>query len=171
MTPFRHRPRRQRGISLVVALVLLLVVTLLSLGSMRGVVLQTRMSAGTHDRNLAFQAAEVALREAEQRAAAATATSVPASGCNDGYCAMPALNATPPWLNSAFAGWRTATAAAPADADAVVQDMGESASNWLGCENDTTPSPNCPAHRYVVTARSTAAGRATVIVQSQVAVP
>lgn len=171
----RRLPRRQRGISLIVSLVLLLVVTLLALGSMRGVVLQARMSAGTHDRSLAFQAAEVALREAEQRAVAATDGSIPSSGCNDGYCAAPALNATPRWFDSAFAGWRTATADAPTDApappEAIVEDMGDSASNWPGCENDSTPSPNCLAHRYVVTARSTADGRATVLVQSQVAAP
>ena len=59
-------PRRQKGVALVVALVLLLVVTVLGLASMRGTVLQERMTANTYDRSLAFQAAEAALREGER---------------------------------------------------------------------------------------------------------
>jgi Tfp pilus assembly protein PilX len=74
----RARRRGQRGISLMVSLVLLVVVTLIALGSMRGVVMQARMSGATHDRSLTFQAAEAALREAEARAAAATAANIPA---------------------------------------------------------------------------------------------
>ncbi|MBL8765489.1 MAG: hypothetical protein JNM07_14640, partial [Phycisphaerae bacterium] len=57
----------QRGISIMVSLVLLVVVTLIALGSMRGVVMQARMSGASHDRSLSFQAAEAALREAVAR--------------------------------------------------------------------------------------------------------
>jgi type IV pilus assembly protein PilX len=57
--------RRQRGVALVVALVLLLVITLMGLASMRGTSLQERMSANMYDRSLAFQRAEAALRGAE----------------------------------------------------------------------------------------------------------
>ena len=73
---------------MAVSLILLVVATLVALGSMRGVVLQTRMSGSTHDRSLAFQAAEAALRDAETRAATATAASFPASGstCSGGFC-------------------------------------------------------------------------------------
>ena len=59
------RWRRQRGISLVVVLILLLVVTLLGLAVLRGTLMSERMSANMYDRSLAFQAAESALREAE----------------------------------------------------------------------------------------------------------
>jgi type IV pilus assembly protein PilX len=57
--------RRQRGVALVVALVLLLVITVMGLASMRGTSLQERMSANMYDRSLAFQRAEAALRGAE----------------------------------------------------------------------------------------------------------
>ena len=57
--------RRQRGISLVVVLILLLVVTLLGLAVLRGTLMSERMSANMYDRSLAFQSAESALREAE----------------------------------------------------------------------------------------------------------
>jgi type IV pilus assembly protein PilX len=56
---------RQRGVVLVVALVLLLVATLIGLAASRGTMLQERMSGNTFDRSLAFQRAESALRAAE----------------------------------------------------------------------------------------------------------
>jgi type IV pilus assembly protein PilX len=56
---------RQRGVALVVALVLLVVATLIGLASVRGTNLQERMSANMYDRSLAFQRAESALRAAE----------------------------------------------------------------------------------------------------------
>lgn len=166
-----HAP--QRGISLIVSLVLLVAVTLIALGSMRGVVLQARMSGATYDRSLAFQAAEVALREAERRAATATTADIPSNGCNAGYCATPALNTTPRWMDDAFAGWRTAVAAAPTEAptpEAVVEDMGE-APNWAGCEFEIPRQPNCSTRRYRISSRSTADGRASVLLQSQFAAP
>lgn len=173
----RHIDRRsQRGISLVVSLILLVVSTLVALGSMRGVVMQTRMSGSTHDRSLAFQAAEAALRDAETRAGTAVAASFPASGaaCSGGFCPQPALGATPRWEDSGFGGWRTATTAAvPAEApvpEAIIEDKGE-APNWLGCEHEIPRQPNCVTRRYQISARSTADGRASVLVQSQFAAP
>ena len=56
---------RQSGVSLVVVLILLLVMTILGLAVMRGTLLEERMSANMYDRSLAFQQAESALREAE----------------------------------------------------------------------------------------------------------
>lgn len=175
----RQRLRRataaapQRGISIMVSLVLLVVVTLIALGSMRGVVMQARMSGASHDRSMSFQAAEAALREAEARAAVATGANIPASDCNDGFCATPALTDTPRWQDAAFTAWRTAAASSPSgapDPEAIVEDMG-TAPNWLGCDSQIPPLPNCITQRYRVTARATADGRATVVVQSQFAAP
>jgi type IV pilus assembly protein PilX len=58
-------PRRQRGVALVVALILLVVATLIGLAASRGTALQERMSSNTYDRSLAFQRSESALRAAE----------------------------------------------------------------------------------------------------------
>lgn len=58
-------PNRQSGISLIVVLMLLLVMTLLGLVVLRSTLLQERMSSNMYDRSLAFQAAEGALRDAE----------------------------------------------------------------------------------------------------------
>ena len=166
-------PTRQRGVSLIVSLVLLVIVTLLALGSLRGVLLQTRMSGTTTDRTLAFEAAEAALRDAERRAALASSGNFPVAGCASGFCATPAATDAPRWLDDGFTGWLTSTAAAPTDAatpTAIVEDMGD-APNWAGCENEIPRQPNCNTRRYRISARSTADGRATVLVQSQFAAP
>ncbi|AOF82970.1 hypothetical protein BSY238_225 [Methyloversatilis sp. RAC08] len=57
--------RTQRGATLLVALVMLIVMTLLGLASIRGTSMQEKMGANMYDRSLAFQAVESALREAE----------------------------------------------------------------------------------------------------------
>lgn len=56
---------RQRGAVLIVSLIVLLVVTMIAVSSMRGTVLEEKMAGNTRDRNVAFQTAESAIREAE----------------------------------------------------------------------------------------------------------
>ena len=71
MKPMRKIPtnlrsrRRERGAVLVVSLIMLLIVTLIAVSSMQGTVMEEKMAGNTRDRNLAFQTAESALREAE----------------------------------------------------------------------------------------------------------
>lgn len=60
-----QRPHRQRGAVLVVSLIMLLIVTLIAVSSMQGTIMEEKMAGNTRDRNLAFQTAESALREAE----------------------------------------------------------------------------------------------------------
>src|SRR5690606_3767551 len=57
---------RERGAVLIVALVLLLVMTILGVSSLSSTTLQERMAGNLRDSNLAFQAAEAALREGEE---------------------------------------------------------------------------------------------------------
>jgi type IV pilus assembly protein PilX len=56
----------QRGAVLVVSLIFLLVVTMLAVSSISGTVLEEKMAGNTRDRNVAFQAAEGGVREAEE---------------------------------------------------------------------------------------------------------
>ena len=70
MNALRHRshpPGRQRGIVLATGLLLLVLVTLIVLAASRSGRLQAIMSSNTRDRDLAFQAAEAALLDAETR--------------------------------------------------------------------------------------------------------
>ncbi len=59
------KPRREQGVVLMVGLVVLMVLSLLAIGSMRATTLEERMSHNSQDRQIAFQVAEAALREAE----------------------------------------------------------------------------------------------------------
>ena len=55
----------QRGATLIVALVMLLLISLLAMGGMQSSILQERMASNAHDGSIAFQASEAALRQAE----------------------------------------------------------------------------------------------------------
>ncbi len=63
----RISSHRQQGAVLVVSLLLLLVLTVLALTASQSTRLQERMAGNARDTDLAFQAAEAGLREAEAR--------------------------------------------------------------------------------------------------------
>lgn len=65
ITGNRRGSQGQRGAVLVISLIMLLVVTLIGVGSIRDTVLEERMAGNTRDRNVAFQSAESGVREAE----------------------------------------------------------------------------------------------------------
>lgn len=58
-------PQKEHGAVLIVSLIMLLIVTMIAVSSMQGTVMEEKMAGNTRDRNLAFQTAESALREAE----------------------------------------------------------------------------------------------------------
>jgi type IV pilus assembly protein PilX len=76
--------RRQSGAALLVCLIILVLVTLMALTTMKTSVLQEKMSGASSDRSLAFQAAELALRDAEQHVKTSLS---PAAGFVDGCAA------------------------------------------------------------------------------------
>jgi len=160
-------PARQRGISLLIVLILLLITTVLGLAVLRGTLLEERMAANLYDRSLSFQAVESALRQGEAIAAAAPAA--PGAGCNGaGICAIPASGALDRWNDPSFAGWVTATAAGGAlapSASYIVEFLGE-APTWPGCDRLSPMPSQCLSPNYRITARSVQAGRAQVILQS-----
>lgn len=55
--------RRQQGSALIIGLIIVLMMTLLGITTLRTTVLQERMAGNERDMNVAFQAAEAALRE------------------------------------------------------------------------------------------------------------
>jgi len=61
---------QQRGIALVVALILLVVITLVGMAAVRGTIMQQRMTANEYDREIGFQNAEAAMRAAAALVAA-----------------------------------------------------------------------------------------------------
>lgn len=59
------QPGSQRGVVLIVGLLLLLVLTMLGITSMRSALLEERMTGNVQDKMVAFQAAEAGLRDGE----------------------------------------------------------------------------------------------------------
>lgn len=166
----RSQRRQQKGIALVVALVLLVIMTLVGLNSMRSVTLEERMTGHTFDRSLSFQAAEAALREAEAFVEATKPSPAALSACVSGVCGSPAATATPRWLDDTFfnnaANWRTAAQIANGSVEISPQYFVEYLGATYACDPNSGSSPtNC--RRYRITARSNAGNdRASVVLQS-----
>jgi type IV pilus assembly protein PilX len=81
---------RQRGISLVTTLVLMLATLALGVAVMGVNAMEERMIANTKDRDLALQAAEAALRDAEQDVASNVSPSTGFTDtCTSGLCTPP----------------------------------------------------------------------------------
>ncbi|MEN0036154.1 MAG: PilX N-terminal domain-containing pilus assembly protein [Cellvibrio sp.] len=77
--------RAQRGIVLIVGLVMVLLITIVGLAAVRGSGLQESMAGNMRDRNLSFQCAESALRSGEAVVAPEVKV-LPAFDCTKGLC-------------------------------------------------------------------------------------
>lgn len=167
---------RQSGAALIVVMLLLLAMTLLGLATLRGTIMEERMSANMYDRSLGFQAAEAALREAENRLLQpGTLASFPnlADSCSpSGLCSTPV--SADGKLERAddpdFDGW---VSAAPVSSIAgspeyFIEYMDE-APGWPMCDREIPRHASCMRPRYRITARSTADGRSTIILQANFA--
>ncbi|WP_386757604.1 pilus assembly PilX family protein [Lysobacter cavernae] len=154
-------------------LILLMVMTLLGLASLRGTLMEERMSANLFDRSLAFQAAESALREAEVRLAQdGIQAKFPTVNCSEGLCAQPVA------ADGVKERWQDPKAEYFTQAKSVgdlvgqpeyfIEYMGE-APAWTFCDSEQPIPANCMKPRYRITARSSAAGRAAVLLQSNYA--
>lgn len=179
-------PQHQRGVVLAVVLILLLVMTLLGLASLRGTVMEERMSASQYDRSLSFQAAAAALREAERWAE--SKPGLPTSGCANGICVTPDPDVSSDlqrWNNADFwdddsGNWRAATTATDADGLVaepryIVEFMSDDVEDAQSCTTsiDVALEAACKtkSSRYRITVRSQQEGRAEVILQSIYTVP
>lgn len=101
--------RAQQGAVMIVALVFTLIMTVISVASMQSATLQERMAGNTKDVNVAFQAAEAGLREAE---IALSKVSVgPFDGSSGLFLSCPDPNDNrdacdkPDWADKTSEGW------------------------------------------------------------------
>lgn len=167
-------PAQQRGIALLAVLILLLIMTLLGLASLRGTLLGERMSGNLFDRNISFQAAEAALRQGETVVKGLTSvpTATDCSNAGNTVCGKPAAGVDRSlgdvgWVNSTALNNNTLVTAA--DAQYLIEYLGEYP-NWFNCDKVTTGSgevqSGCMGHRYRISARYKADGRAQVLLQS-----
>lgn len=90
------RPSREHGLALFPALVFLVILAMLGLAALGGSALQERMVGNTRDENVAFQAAEAALRDAEADIDVnLNSSSAFNAACTNGLCTPPSTWATP----------------------------------------------------------------------------
>lgn len=172
----------QRGVSLLVVLILLLVSTLLGLAVLRSSNMQERMSANLRDRSIAYQATEAALVAAigivQSQDGTATDMSrvfpVDGAPCSGGICPRPAAGAVDRWLdpNPPAGVWATLPAAnfddqLGAAPEYMIEYMGQVPSRPDACLADPKPI-DCENPMYRITARTRAAGRAEVMLQTNV---
>jgi type IV pilus assembly protein PilX len=157
-------------VALVIALILLVLMTLVGVSAMRGGILQERMSANTYDRSLSFQAAESALKEAEDFVALNRPS--PGPGCANGICGVPNPTDTERWLNNAFPvppatnGWHAATVVNNGAISVTPQYIVEYLGDTFSCQPGNPASTN-DCKRYRITARSAPGpDRSQVILQS-----
>ena len=98
MAPSSPKCRSQRGSAMIISLIFLLMMTLISTAAMRSSTMQARMAGNARDVNVAFQAAEAALREAEQNLLDNTET-LPDFADAGGYYLMNSPN-RPIWVGA-----------------------------------------------------------------------
>lgn len=120
----------QRGVATITVLMLIVLLALMMMSVMGGGLLDERMAGNLRSQNLAFQAAEAVLRDAESQLSAAPytpsydATSF-STGCTNGLCAPPASGATPRWQTLNWSNTSTTTrtfsGASPLPAGSVAQ--------------------------------------------------
>jgi len=175
--PTQSDARRQRGVAIVVALVLLVVVTLVGLAAVRGTIMQQKMTANFYDREVAFQAAEAALRQGEADVQAAASPSG-YRDCSPGSTTKCVPN---PFTDSTITP--TKVTKASFDPSGLAASAPQYVVEYLG--NFTIPPPNvhqlsnCSGYSpcgalntadfYRITARSgdtTVGDRATVLLQT-----
>ncbi len=60
-----HKPFSQSGTALITSLVMLLIMTMIGIGSLKNTLLQEKMAGNVWDTGAAFQATEISLRDAE----------------------------------------------------------------------------------------------------------
>lgn len=154
--------RRQHGVTLVIAMIFLFILAALGAWAAANNSLQERMAGNTRNRDIAFQAAEAALREAE--ATLATWRVLPFDGTGGLLTYDPTVsNSLAYWRDDAqWASYRSATATLNQVSTApryVIQKLPNS-------ENPTNPGV-FNIENYRITARAVGGeASALVIVQS-----
>lgn len=104
-----HPGNSQQGAALIISLIMLLLLTIVGLGSMRETSLQELMAGNAYDANVAFQSADAGMRAAELYLQNASLDAFNGSNGRYAYCS-PSETATaacilPSWSNRSSTGW------------------------------------------------------------------
>jgi Tfp pilus assembly protein PilX len=149
LSPPRSLPRQQRGVTLIIALIVLLIIGLTSASVMRGALVSDQIANNTRTQVTAAQAADLALRYCESQLSAAGASA------NVTLVPAPAAGASAAWESAA--NWFTGST--------LGASVKEVPASVMGSGNSTVTYPTLPqciieqapaalgANVYVVTAR------------------
>ncbi len=165
--------RTERGVALIISLILLTVMSLVGVSAVRAISKEERMVSQTLDRSLSFQAAESALREAEQWIeSAGRPAPAPNSACTlHGsspqvmICGSLATPTVPRWLDSSFDKWTSATPVGSGTFKITPSYFVEYLGSGFPCQLNDPTDTGCK--RYRVSARSNPdQERASVVLQT-----
>lgn len=150
----------QRGVALVMAMILLVVLTLVGFAAVRGTLMQQKMASNLYDREIAFQDTEAALRAATLRIAGnpddiARDCSTSSTVClsNPFYDANLPASGIHQVSEGTAAGQFNASALAASKPQYVIENMG----SWPDPESDTGFDQSANAGSYGSSGGSTSA--------------
>ena len=180
---------RPRGFSLLAILVMMVVLSFLALAAMNTSIVQERMAGNARDKNVALQAAEAVLRDAEADIEAnLDATSGFSDACTTGLCVPPSMTASgaqsaPLWQSASWDaksrayGSRTGNAPLLGPANEALSSQpryfiemlpslppGAGGSACMGC----TTVPTEKARAYRITVRASGVRPSTVVMLQSV---
>lgn len=166
-----RRDLAERGAALITSLLFLLVLSLLGLVSMRSSILEERMAGNMSNRNLAFQAAEAALRDAEYYLESIT---LPTFDGTNGLYPVPTVGGTPRWETINWSGIDSRTISGENTIDGVasppryiIEELAEVTSSGPKSLKPTRRGNPSKSKAYRITARGVGGdGSAVVILQS-----
>lgn len=160
--------KKNRGVALIVALLLLIAITTLALTSMRNAGVQERMTANLYDKELSLQAVESTVFAAE-RLVAANVLATP-----DLLTERVLTADTLDYWNDPATAWQSRAAEAPEmpATQFIIEHLGLYQSS-SGCRAvSANPAIDCEMEAFRITARTVpVAGRAVVMLQTTVGVP
>lgn len=165
-------PYKESGAVLITGLIFMVVLTIIVTAALRSVTLEERMAANARNRQMALQAAEAVLRDAEASLFAATPFEPFAPGsftatCASGYCGQPIANSTPKWQAIDWGSTAlTRTFAATSSNLASVSSQPRYIVELIGYEGGQPGGAICPKVLFRITARGVGADSSTVFVQS-----
>lgn len=178
--------RQQRGISLLVVLILLIVMSVLGVAVLRSSAMQERMGANLRDRNDAMQAAEMGLRVATNTVIGGTFNAMwngsntftalrgSATCAGNGYCdrSDPAVAAN--WETAPLqpTGWTQVNGANSPSYGFIVEYLGRGigeSKDVIGvCSSTNAPEYMCKRPMFRVTSFGRGRGQAQVVLQANI---
>lgn len=159
----RRLPSGQRGATLIVALIFLVVLTLLGIAAAQNSSLEEKMSGNTRNRDLAFQAAQAALNHVEQNLSAGqNIRSLSFAGGSAGLFMYDAATSNDANYWGSTYAWSTSTARQPTAVLAQVASQPLYVVEKMPDEANVAPTP--PTEFYRVTARGVGKDASAVVV-------